>query len=438
MKALHPADHEIKATRVPGGVDNTVALCIDQIFDYPLEHASTRVILAPCLETPVMIEDSTDGLKYVGEQVYQPPVFGGGGLVGYGSAQSLANHISAQFESLAITSESVTIEFVAPKLASQGTCAACQFPFKPQIVYRDMGKGINAEGDANYAIPYCAFDDFPVKAEMLSGTRAYTGQLIEGCYMPLRLGKFDQKYLNEWFCCGFGQPWNQNVGGSAIPRGTFGGVNYLSDRIGMATGLWRYRPFSNTWGEIYLDDYQAGSVSIRCRFRMTIEGRVYPGSTYASLAEPPPPPDDHALKMYREIAGRLVNAYPASYNDWNTLKKSILTVASKLVGAVSPWLPTVLKGLPFGGAISTLATPMLEGASAWLKNKVGSTDTPAFKSSPGVVPNPGVTPRRRGRSRRRRGSAARSTSSPAKVVVGPGTVLTKKQVKQLTDQLYNS
>jgi len=394
MKALHPADHEIKATRVPGGIDNTVALAIDQLFDIPLDHDCTRLILAPCLETPFMVEAfNYDGegnpRPYAGLSVFQPPAFGGGGLVSYNDATSLMGPRD-NFESIAITSESFTAEFIAPALSNQGAVCSAQFPHKPQLVSVASGDALTAEGDMNvYSIPFCIFDNYPEKAACLSGTRAYSGKLTGGVYVPLRLTSFKQRYINDSFCRGYAQPGAQNRDGGAIPRRTFGGVGYMSDRVGMGLMYERILPLGNTWSVTYLDGYAKGQVSLRVRFRMTVEGRVYPGSSYAPLAEPPPVPDDVALKMYREIAGRLTNAYPASYNDWNKLKGTVLSLASKLLTNVAPWVKTAVKGLPYGSALSMLADPLIDGATRWVASasrKTSGAARPVIVAAPAAQP----------------------------------------------------
>lgn len=408
MKALHPADHEIKATRVPGGMDNTVAFAIDQLFDIPLDHDSVRLILAPCLEAPFMTEtidlDTAENPDaYRGQYVFQPPAFGGPGLVRWENAGGLPD-IRKNFESIAITSESFTAEFIAPALSNQGAICSCQYPNVPQIVRIKAGQGLNMAGDADYTLPYCCFDDYPRKSSCLSGTRAYSGKLTGGIYVPLRLSDFKQKYINDMFCMGYGSPTNQSADGSLLPRDTFSTIGYLGDRIGMSNRATRYMPFGNTWSITYADGYAKGEVSLRVRFRMTIEGRVYPGSQYAPMAEPPPAPDSMALKMYHEIAGRLVNAYPASYNDWNKLKGSVLSMANALLGSVAPWIKHAAKGLPFGSAISMLSDPLIDGATKWVRSAMKGVPTQAVP--PMVPPKPTQKVRRKRRPRRKSAQAA--------------------------------
>lgn len=377
-KALHPADHEIKAVRVPGGVDNTVALQIDQVLDYPLDEAQTRIILAPDVFCPILVEAAGLLDQYGGRIRFTPTVFGGNGWDSYDDG--LADQVEvlrSNFESLAITSESVTIEFTAPALSNQGTITALQFPFHPQYIYpKKTDKVFSGDENLDFGIPYAMFDAFPRKAAGLAGARAYNGKLTAGVYMPLRLDKFDQQYVNNLTVRGWGQVNNPDVDGHGLPRlGQFSDVGYIKARLGAPLQAERFRPLDKNFGIIYLDGYAAGSVSIRIRFRMTVEGRVFPGSSYAPLAEPPPPPDDLAMRMYREIAGRMQNAYPSSFNDWNKLKGTVLSVANKILPHAAPWLSTALSGLPYGGAISSLAKPILERVSKAVKDNMPTTIT---------------------------------------------------------------
>lgn len=427
MKALHPADHEIKATRIPGGVDNTVALQIDEVFSIPLTENRTRIILAPLIETPVMVEQtSVDESHFVGTHTFQPPTFGGKGLMTYDSARGFLPTLRKNFESLVITSESVTVDFVAPALSNQGSLVAAQFPCNMQRFYSQCGDHVSSETGGYHPFSLCfgVIDDYPKKSEVLSGTRAYSGQMINGCYMPLRLSKLKPSYLNSAYLLGMGQSADQDTGGSTLPTRDPASCSYFSDRVGMGTDHERLCPLGDTWGIIYFDDYNVGT-SLRVRFRMTVEARVYPGTTYASLAEPPPVPDAHAIKMYKEIAGRLVNAYPSSYNDWNQLKRTILSVANEIVGGIAPWLPTALKALPYGSALSTIAAPALQGAQSWLKSKLA-------KATPGaIVPyNPTVqqpsAPKSSKRKRKRSGKRKGNTRASPQAVVNTAAEIIKK------------
>lgn len=418
MKALHPADHEIKATRIPGGVDNTVALQIDEVFSIGLTQDRTRLILAPLVETPVMIEQTgVDTEDFSGVATFQPPVFGGRGLVTYDDARGFLPTLRKNFESMVITSESVTVDFIAPALNNQGSVVAAQFPCNMQPFYSQCGDRVSSQTGGYHPFSLCfgVIDDYPKKSEVLSGTRAYSGQMINGCYMPLRLSKLKPTYLNSSYLLGMGQSAHHDTGGSTLPTRDPESVGFFSDRIGMGTDHERLRPLGDTWGIMYFDDYTIGT-SLRVRFRMTVEARVYPGTSYASLAEPPPVPDSHAIKMYKEIAGRLVNAYPSSYNDWNQLKRTILSVANEIVGGIAPWLPTALKALPYGSALSTIAAPALQGAQSWLRSKLA-------KATPGaIVPyNPTVqqpsAPKTSKRKRKRSGKKkGKKGASPQQVV----------------------
>lgn len=425
MKALHPADHEIKATRVPGGIDNTVALQIDQIFDYHLDHDDTRMILAPILDTPVMFEyrDDDDDLNYWhADASFQPPVFGGSGLVSMDDATSLMGTIREQFESFCITSESATLEFIAPALTNQGTILAAQFPMEPEHYYLYTGNHYWASDDEmSFSNAACLFDNYPFKERLLSGTRAYNAKLTQGCYMPLRLSNFDQHYVNRLYSYGFAQPGQASVQGANIPRGTVSGIGYAASRVGMGTHEARLMPTSSTWGIMYLDGYEKGT-SVRVRFRMTIEGRVFPGSSFAPLAEPPPLPDDTAMKMYREIAGRLVNAYPASYNDWNKLKGSVLTLAKGLLENVAPWVKSAVKGLPFGGAIATLTDPLVDGATKWVASKM----TPAVTVTK-PVPKVQTVVVTKSKARRMRRQARKAAATAATVQTRPKITIIRPQ-----------
>jgi hypothetical protein len=66
---------------------------------------------------------------------------------------------------------------------------------------------------------------------------------------------------------------------------------------------------------------------------------VYPGAEYAQFAQTSPAFDPQALAAYHEIRRRLLDAYPASYNDWDKLWgviRSVARVVLPFVGTLGP------------------------------------------------------------------------------------------------------
>jgi len=448
MKALHPSDHEVKAARVPGGTDNTLALAIDQVFTYnPSEFSyggtELNIQLFPNVMRPLVLQHRIAGsggheeLRLVGG--FEPPALGGRGFVTdpMTAAEAMAyyNNVRDNFEVLRITSESVTVNYVAPALSNQGSVVAAQFASAPMHTPMYLAK-IQAPGPAKFigtpwegtAYAYNYFDIYdPMnkKSQLMSGTRAYTAKAVDGVYLPLRLTDFNwHSVANEsckgrWYCVNPVTNTQQNT------------------PMDVMSTLYDYHPLDlqgelinsdalvlsdmgQTMGHIIFDGQASEGVSYQIRIRMTIEARVRPGSTYAPLCQAPPLPDELALKMYPEIAGRMKNAYPASYNDWDGLKSTIKGIARGILKVADPIIWLVSNGLPMGKPIADLATSATEGLRKWLGPEPKAKSKQAQKSNAVMnrinqilTASAGQSPPGQGRRRRNRRGRGGGTVLPA-------------------------
>lgn len=385
MKALHPSDHEIKATRVPGGTDNTLAMAIDQVFTYIPAGGPLRFVLRPNIVCPLTVEeDVANNGDYAITAQFLSPALCPNASAGFtrvttpaADILSMAGHMINSIESARITSESVTINMLAPATANQGACVSAQIPNCPQTIWTMPATGAHPMGIGTDAVKleameaYAVYDMLPTKAQLLSGTRAYSGQARDGCYVPLRLSDFkwhrltnstlrQRVYANNLH----GQttpingavpcaPWNNPT--------TLTNVDLMQTEVStMPLNVLVFGDMGETASVTHFDGYDQAA-AFEVRVRLTIEARVPAGSQYAPLCQAPPLPDDLALRMYPEIAGRMKNAYPASYNDWDKLKSTIKSIGRSILQFSDPLIHLVTAGLPMGGAISTLATSVTDG-----------------------------------------------------------------------------
>lgn len=235
MKALHPSDHEIKSARVPGGVDNSCSVCMDQVYTLPTEGRDILIKVVPNALFPAhaMRFDSADYPGQLQTAIFPNQALLGSTIEGVGEWSTVGNNgwdhtnellaartVKNAFERYRITSQSVTAELIAPALADQGTVTSFQMDsgyFKvPYVVLQyataqSLGGTdqiaaqtyvIPNQSDTSYVLVPQAMnanfrDPIPNPARALTSTRAYTAKAKDGAYLPLRLHNFKWHDANE-------------------------------------------------------------------------------------------------------------------------------------------------------------------------------------------------------------------------------------------------
>lgn len=354
MKALHPSDHEIKSARVPGGNTMSVSLCNDQVTTIPLANAnaSVGINLIPSIMIPCTME-ITDGAETSYRQFFNAAF--GGSVVTNATSTNVDNfmtRLAPNVERYRITSQSVTVELIAPTLSDQGTITAAQYNMPPRTVNASY---FDPAAKVFYTTPDVYLYERPVTiSQLVLGTQAYTAKAREGVYLPLKLKQFKWMDLND-----SAYQISQNHEFGAASTANFS----LSDSTGWpfyvnnsaVTAISGYRAYpkmcGSNFGFISMEG-MAANVALRIRVRQTIELTCRPSSTYAPLLEVALPPDETAIKMYFEISARMADAYPASYNDLSKLRSIIAGLAKKVGPYVEPAL-NFLAGVP--GPIGAIA-----------------------------------------------------------------------------------
>lgn len=351
LKALHPSEHTIKSARVPGSNVPSVAVCWDSVNTVNITNANSVASISQTANPicPVVMSVKDGGTTTFYD--FFNTVLTGEALVPGPSASQVRSIVGnvTKFEKYRVTSQSVTVELIAPQLADQGTITAAQFAVEPTTVQPTTVSG---------ATSLVVFPDvwvyrpLPQPGMWLLGTSAYTSKAREGVYQPLKLDKFD--WVSAYDVVSM---FDDSVG-----RGNFQ-LNltdrlefpYMSNRTAVANQSdldFIMRPSSDTVGVIQVAGI-AATASLRIRIRQVVELTGTPDSFFAPMFEAPLPPDELSQKMYFEISARMADAYPASYNDLGKLRDIIYKVGKKVLPFAEPLLD-VASG--FGGPIGLLAS----------------------------------------------------------------------------------
>lgn len=365
LKALHPSEHTIKTTRVPGGNRNSVALCCDMIETFAIENAGSTatVVLSPNILAPAYIT-LKDGANTTYGNFYNA-AFGGSFVANPTIADSYAvmQNMNGRIANYRITSQSMTLELIAPAMSDQGTITSAQYSLPPVTV--SLGLIPDNTGTVLNCYPDMHVYPEPVpQSQALLGTSAYTSKAREGCYAPLKLTNFKWQDFND-------QVLHFSKLQSYLDVNKFFGLQcntplvfpYFENRAAAAkvTQMLTVPKLCGHHFSVTTIAGTAANVAIRVRVRQVVEITAAPSTLYAPLLEAPIPPDETALHMYMEVSSRLKDAYPASYNDLGTLFKKVSDIAKSVLPFVDPAL-NALSGVP--GTIGSLATVIKDAAPA--------------------------------------------------------------------------
>lgn len=376
LKALHPSDHTVAAARVPGGIRRSTVVTCDYVFDVtPLEGAITLHLL-PHPIVPVLRMDQANDTKAFARLAN--PVFNGKLEVASTSSslsdlRDIIDRFIESVEAYRITSQSITCELIAPALSNQGSVVAAQYTNAPQLVIPASALSASDSGPIGRAYEFP-----PLEERVLLGTVAYAATAKEGCYMPLKLTDLSWKFTND-----------AALGGNFVPDSIelpAENVPILGNAPFNSQGL--VPPYCTTnFGEVFFRGLAASGVSVRVRARQCLEIIPYPGTQYAPFAVSPLPPDELCLRMYREVAGRMEDAYPAAYNDWGKLRDTVLEIAKKVLPYVDPVLNAVslVPGVGTAAGIAKMFVPGITSAVYAIDDAVKAKKKRKARSRGGAV-----------------------------------------------------
>lgn len=394
IKALHPADPEIRTTRLPGTNRSSTAILADMIETIVINNPGdyVRIVsmsspIAPC----TVVWGPTEGSMSSGHAVFGNTAFGGT-FVNSPTASTyelFENRFRDVAELYRVTAQSITCELVAPALSNQGSVVCGQVAETPQVF---KGTKIASYGTlfgpTDCFAPLDLYDAPPRTSQLLLGSNAYSGEARAGCYSPLKLTDLAFRSTNNPHCSA------GSVTGITVPQYSFN-FNPSSTQIfpypgntANGTSVAMFPKWSCPNYSLITFSGMAAAVGIRIRVRQVLEIVPYPGTVYAGAMENALPPDDLSVRMYHEISGKMKDAYPASYNDLGKLKDVISTLAYNILPFVDP----VLSALSFApgpvGAIAKIARPFASGLRDIAGNAIQSSKKNKKKKSKASLPAP--------------------------------------------------
>jgi len=355
IKALHPADSEIKTTRAPGGQLPTVAVASDMVETIPWPAGATEAVIYQTanIAYPMSLVFLDANGSMVDFYMWSNAAIGGLGLQHAPINDSdflWMSTMRRQFTGHRVNAQSITCDVIAPALSDQGTIVSSQFVYKPVTANTSWFSGSGGTiSSINLGRDIWGYNGVPNASQALMGTNAYTSKARDGFYQPLKLQ--GSKWVNT--CDGF-LPIDLTTYialDSAMPNQMSNFPIYCNFRSINAITAPFPKPSCHTIGVTYIEGTAGSpSVSLRIRARQVCEIQPVIGGTYAPLTEAPYPPDELAYKMLAEIAGRMKDAYPASYNATGALKETIAKIGNNVLKFADPLLD-VLTMIPGAGTV---------------------------------------------------------------------------------------
>lgn len=410
-KALHPADHEIMATRYPGGstvptVSSNFTQVMELVPDSSVGNSTTwdaRIFLRQDPIVPVSVELTTHG-EDRGSVVRFPwmnrtltsHVLQTGGVYNPPGTKAF-NEAAARFIAgknfYRITHVGLTVEHVSSSTTNQGTVLSGQYAVEPTtstiagypstVTDGDMqlygvqsgsgkypGSNVSSSG---YYVCYTAphsryYSEGPMDPEMLlQATNGYTGSARDGLYIPLKLNaperlvNVDKKYV----LFGYNpandtehQVFHQRRGHDGASVGWpyyFLNEQRNVDKASEPALMVGCKECGTAVSDTLIRGLDARA-SLRLYLRVGVEYVPEIDTETACFARMSPLPDELAVRMYQEIACRMKDAFPMDYNDKSKLLRVIDTYAKKLVPMIDQGLNFFAKipGNPWSGAAQGL------------------------------------------------------------------------------------
>lgn len=328
IKALHPADHE----SVPRGM--------------PTRDATSVVTMQFQRETTIQVPEQIEGVWDVDIWTFRDPVLLGcyiarartaSGETVEWHAPIFNTQIGEDFnscviklqelcEAVRVSYASTTGHLIAPALADQGSvrCALYEYPpfIRPYVPAN--ASNLVTTNVVTYIDPLIEYKD------LIQMPNAYQNVAKEGFYMPMKMTEEDMRWTRT----------NQTyiLWGRTVP------TNSVQAEF-QAADLW---PYFDTSGQL-MAGYVMGTIightsfrglssqaSLNLIHRVGLDMKVRPSTVYSPFNHEPPVYDQLAIKMYFEIARRMADAYPASYNASGALLGVVAEIAKALWPIVEP------------------------------------------------------------------------------------------------------
>lgn len=229
---------------------------------------------------------------------------------------------------------SMTAIMDATSLTNSGMVAASQYALTPIDACPSMTSGSMALGITR---GFQVWPDAPKDYDQLiqmPGT--YVGEAKDGAYLPMRIDP-EIKWTNT-----NDMKLHMNTGDAVTLH--WNGYDYASTAIATtrqsdwpfalpstsATTPFKVLAFPNsqrTVAHLAMRNINPAT-TIRITYRLGFEFLCTPGTNYSPDLHIPPLYDPLALEAYKAVAVQLKLAYPAAYNDWQKIVRTISDIAS--------------------------------------------------------------------------------------------------------------
>lgn len=278
----------------------------------------------------------------------------------------IQDYLFQNVEAYRVCYASMTAVQDATSLTNSGLVAATQYVWTPT-----QASAYHGVSGRLCAKPFDVWADAPKPYDqMIQVPGAYVGVAKEGVYVPLRIDcEHEWKYTNNRnrhinTNDAVAAAWNVwDTVESLVPASSAAGWPF-----GMPSALsgdgYKRLTFPNsqrTIGHFSMRNLDA-KAAIRVTYRICFEFLVTPGTPFSPDMHVPPPYDPLALEAYKAISTKLNMAYPAAFNDWQKILRTISSVAQ-----------TVVPMLPGGQVLKTIIPALERGIQAVgqkIENKV--------------------------------------------------------------------
>lgn len=253
----------------------------------------------------------------------------------------ILNAFRASCEQYRLNALSVTAVFIGATLTDQGSVISAQVSDAHQEAFTYHPNA--SQNDQLMQASYLITQRLPTPDTLVMGASPYVRKAKEGVYVPYKIqcpGKISSTdnlcltaRTNNAFTA-LQSDW------SAAAHDGYPYGNILAN--GHTPALW-LRPADDNLSATWFTGL-ARTTSFRVTYRICLEMLTRPDSLLAPFAELPALPDEHAMKMYYEIASRMKDAYASDDNDKGSLWDKVKSVAKGLWGVVSPAIAAAVPG----------------------------------------------------------------------------------------------
>jgi hypothetical protein len=269
------------------------------------------------------------------------------------TAVNIVEAFTNEVEAWRLMYSGVTVLLDANALSNQGSVVACQSVARPRSLGHPTLGPLQTAPFYTVAAPEVIRyqpEDTPEYNIVMMQPGSMSGAAADGVYMPIKLDSNHVEWHDARDVCFQADMWETaGVDSYEFPvAGVPSGALYAGAACAYPSGdeenCWLgtrcLRPCTNNIGAICFRNL-APTAALKLTFRTGFEYQITPGNGLMPYVKQSPPLDRQALDYYYAVSGYMRDAYPASFNDLDTMWKVISTIA----GIVAP----AVREIPFVG-----------------------------------------------------------------------------------------